>query len=247
MDICLTNFKISHLKQFFKKKNLFGNQFGFSLIEIMIVVSIIGLLTIVAIPGYQKYKYKAIQNEAKTTLANLYTTERVFILNYGYGAENFYQLGFHPKGDFNYNVGFNYPGANKHHPLSQTKRANLPSYNPPYRGPLVPSLPVGRENISAIYNYCKVPFDHRGKRPNDDCFLINGRYGAGKTGRNYNIQIPETVSGSDLGQATSRNVSVKNNGYRDVEFMIGASTKLSSQDIWIMTDSKKLINTKSGL
>ena len=75
-----------------------SNQKGFSLIELMVVVAIIGLLSVVAIPQYQKYKRKAMQTEAKTTLAILYTKQSSFISSHGYGTPNFSQIGFYPKG-----------------------------------------------------------------------------------------------------------------------------------------------------
>ena len=75
-------------------------QSGFSLIELLIVVSIIGLLIVIAIPQYQKYKKKAMQSEAKVSLSTLYPLERLFITNYGWGTSSFSQLGFEPEGDF---------------------------------------------------------------------------------------------------------------------------------------------------
>ena len=209
----------------------------------MIVVSIIGILIVIAIPSYQKYKYKAMQGEAKATLANLYTTERVFILNYGYGAVNFYQLGFHPKGDLNYNAGF--PQGSTHQ-LTKLKRSDITTATP-YRGPLVKG-PANKyyTGSNTIYGYCKVPYYSR-PRENNNCFLVNGRLNTGGNGSpNPDMRLPQTVSGSQLGQANSRTVTVINNGYRDVEFMIGATSKLKSKDVWIMTDSRKLINIQDG-
>ena len=51
------------------------NQEGFTLVELMVVVAIIGILSAVAIPNFKKYQAKTKTSEAKLQLASIYSAE----------------------------------------------------------------------------------------------------------------------------------------------------------------------------
>lgn len=59
-----------------KSVRMLKAQAGFSLIELMIVVAIIGILATVAIPNFNQFTAKARQAEGKGFLSSIYTAEK---------------------------------------------------------------------------------------------------------------------------------------------------------------------------
>ncbi len=55
---------------------------GFSLIELMVVVAIIGILVTIAAPNLTSFQAKAKQTAAKTELSALYTTEKAYFTEF---------------------------------------------------------------------------------------------------------------------------------------------------------------------
>ena len=103
---------------------------GFTLIELMIVVAIIGILAAIAIPNFLRFQLKAKSSEGKTNLAAIRTAEQSYYSEFGIyvsatvsptdtmmnlktdfvqadpAGDGFDQLGWRPEGQvfFNYAV-----------------------------------------------------------------------------------------------------------------------------------------------
>jgi type IV pilus assembly protein PilA len=75
---------------------------GFTLIELMIVVAIIGILAAIAIPNFLKYQAKAKQAEAKTNLKGVFTAEMTYFTEKNSFASQFDDLRWYPLGPFRY-------------------------------------------------------------------------------------------------------------------------------------------------
>lgn len=79
---------------------------GFSLVELMVVVAIIGVLAAIAIPNVTKYIAKARQTEAKTQLSSIFTSEKAFYAEYSTYDDRFAVIAYSPEGELRYNAGF---------------------------------------------------------------------------------------------------------------------------------------------
>lgn len=85
------------------------NSEGFTLVELMVVVAIIGLLASVALPNFRRYQAKSRTSEAKLQLAAAYAAQEAFNQEFGSYHTCLDFMGYNPEdeaGNRYYTVGF---------------------------------------------------------------------------------------------------------------------------------------------
>jgi type IV pilus assembly protein PilA len=114
----------------------FKGQKGFTLIELMIVVAIIGILAAIAIPNFVAYQAKSKQSEAKVSLGAIFTSAVAYQAEsqnpQSYAPATISQIGWQPSGSpryaFYYQDGVNLANGNGTTvtPFNGGSTANLP-------------------------------------------------------------------------------------------------------------------------
>ncbi len=79
---------------------------GFTLIELMIVVAIIGILAAIAIPNFMRFQARSRTTEARTNLGAIYTAQ-VSFFGEGNSFGTFPQIGWGPTGTPRYHYTMN--------------------------------------------------------------------------------------------------------------------------------------------
>jgi len=208
------------------KKNLnshliFGSNDGFTLVELMVVVAIIGILASVAIPNYQKYQAKARQSEAKLNLASLLTAEKTYSVESSTFSLCLSNIGYEPSGTNRfYNIGFASTVAS-----SSTCGPNgLQTCNAYYSGGAsTPCTTSTNITQSLSYQYDATSKVSKATLVTGDTALTGNPTGAA-------FDIEQTKF---LGKAAG-NVS-------------NTTTSASTLDFWSIDDGNNLVNEKIGI
>jgi len=230
-----------------------GRQSGFTLVELLIVVAIIGVLSTVGVPTFRRMIQKSRKTEAKVGLGGIYTAEQAFMSEYGGYGNNLARMGFQLDGDPNsltYVIGFynatcvpvlNGTGAAaaSFMPLG-TNAIGLAinsSYQPYYQAGAFGTLPVpqsagGNVNSANVY----ATFSITSPAPN-----ANARLTTQCTPGGVNLNVTSTGTGH-ANAFTAGATGVIAPGISKT-----APTVATDTDFWTITDGRLLVNNQDGV
>lgn len=199
------------------------SQAGFTLIELMIVVAILGVLAAVAIPNFQKYQAKAKQSEAKIQLASAYVGMQAFMTQHQSTTDCLDYTGFDPS---------SVPGR-RYYAYGTTGGAAAALCGP-----------TGNLSCNAIgYSYDGTNWVAEG-----GCVL-----GAGTRVNQWTANIAQVTANDDATVAADMGAILPANSIvtNRTTFSIGAAGSISNgpnpYDTWQIDQNKNVINVTSGL
>ena len=111
-------------------------QKGFSLMELLIAVGVLGTLTAISVPSYKKYARHSKTAEAQSSLGQIYMAEKAFHLQWKFYTGDLLVIGVQPQGRMLYNAGF-----------SATDTSSAYVKSPQYQGT---TIILGQDSFSAI-------------------------------------------------------------------------------------------------
>jgi type IV pilus assembly protein PilA len=214
------------------------NNAGFTLVELMVVVAIIGILATLAVPQYKKFQAKSRQSEARLSLGGVYTIEQSFAAENSSYTQCLGQAGYNRDGvKFYYTVGFSADGANcgPNGALSCLRTSWI----------FLPATQVYSDTAASGSVACT------STEANTDIFLAtaaeNSALLTGITATTGRTKLSSTANaGGSAGTAlTQQTFTVGASG--SILTAGGALALTNGYDGWTIDQNKQLKNTQSGL
>jgi type IV pilus assembly protein PilA len=248
-------------------RNLAKKEKGFTLVELLIVVAIIGVLSTVGIPTFRRMIQKSKKSEAKVELGGLYTAESSFYAEYGGYGNHLARIGFQIDGagsgaansaNLIYTVGFAPTAgactgsANEMPALAAAGLGNnINALYPAYYANWTASDTAGDGNVEAV-NLTLAGGSVMGNTTITNCQGL-------ATGLNYAAFTAAAYSGQNVGAQVNDVWSSNQPGPTDSDrFVAGAwgvvapggnrvTPPLSFTDMWAISDTRFLMNTNDGI
>lgn len=203
---------------------------GFTLVELMIVVAIIGILAAIAIPNFQKYQAKARQKESQILLSNLYTAETSNRGEHGTFTSCLTNAGFTPEGTKRYYaIGFTAAAA-------ATAACRVPGTPADVACNLAVTAGIGAVGAGAT------------------CTAVDGSPNTPATEATYNLALAKMTHAfsatTRAGTYEPTSANLVGTGVATATFTAGAVGNISSgavRDTWTIDQAKAMLNTVSGL
>ncbi len=191
---------------------------GFSLVELLIVVAIIGVLSTMGVPTFRKMVAKAKKTEAKVALGGIYTVEQAFSTEYNTYGNRLTKLGFEFEGTGGrvYSVGF--PAGNV---------CNDQGYLPD---------PTNHANGSALNS--AFPAYYTGQAAYYETFQ------GAEANMSSSLACAEGTFGDGTTYTATATGPIKPGSNRNSP--ITCSGSAACQDVWTMTDQRVVTNTQDG-
>ena len=215
---------LSFCKQVFFLK-LLRKKGGFSLIELLTTVGVVGTLTVVGIKSYQSQTNKARSAEAKHSLSFIYTAEQNFRDTWNAYHENLIAVGAVPSGTYHYDVGFSINAA----------RSKTDGFLDDY--PLPPSLDV--VECTNFYQICETG---TGSCTSKSAAKVTSAYSTFFSSASANCRVTGNLYFKDNTEAVMANAKADQNSFKAM-----AAGKLSGRkDLWSIDDRRTVIHEVDG-
>ena len=200
-------------------KYLIKNKKGFTLIELMATVAIIGVLAAIAIPNYMKYQLKARQAEAKILLGSAFLAEKAYNQDQHTYTGCIGLIGFNydnPAGAY-YGVGFNGVTATKGcFPYSNQQTAGN----------------------CFVYSWTGSGSGATNKADCGSAAAVNNTYFIGQQG---------VVAKANAGNAGDANSTVTGNSFNIIAAAGLDPSDATKQDVWAVDATKTIFQLTSGI
>ncbi len=195
-------------------------QDGFSLLESLVTVGILGILTGIAVPSYRHYARHSKTAEAQSSLGQVYMAQKAFHLQWRFYTGDLLCAGAAPEGEMLYNVGFSATDTSRNTGSSYTGTALQASQD-------------------TFYKLCKKQFDS-GKWKN--CAFKNKHNTAG-------FQPPSIPGTVDI-EGDSKSTTATDDKFTAVAIgdIINREPKhnATTLDIWSIDNYKQVVRVKDG-